>query len=775
MKALRRIALTELQVMFYSPIAWFILIIFLFQVVMAFNSGFEGRVAAQDMGRDLYALTSGIYMNPMFGFFKKLLSYLYLYIPLLTMGIMSRELSSGSIKLLYSSPVTNFQIIFGKYIAVVVYAFLMTFVIGMFVIYGACTIENFDWAPCLVALLGLFLLICAYGAIGLFMSSLTSYQVVAAVGSFAILAVLNIVGGMWQDIAFVRDIMFWLSIGGRSSEFIVGLLCSEDVIYFLTVIAMFLGFTVVRMKGIREKKSFIKTFAMHLSVVVIAVMIGYISSRPTMMGFYDATRFESNTLTPNSRKIVEQLDGGLTITTYANILDEDQYLWYGMPKNELRDLQRFKQYTRFKPELKINYVRYYAKGNNEEQLNKRYPHLSDRERMVKVATNYGVDTTIYLDLEQVSKLEDLSGEAYRFVRSIERENGQKTFLRIYNDMYVHPFESEISAALKRLVMKLPQVGFVEGHGERNCVKMGDRDYGIFAQDKWFRNSLINQGFDFRQINLDQPIPEDITIVVISEMRHAMTPEQEKNLDDYVARGGNILIAGEAKRQDVMNPLLAKFGVSLLPGCLVCPTDNYPHNLIIARPTAEAKDFSFYLAKMVAYKYVAAMPSATGLDISGVKEKGFEPTVLFVNDTTKGKHQIWSEVETTDFIDDTARINPAVGEKLLENIPMMVALSRKVGDKEQKIMILADADCLSNAELSRSRKGINATNFSLITSSFFWMSDGEAPVDIRRPESIDRKIFVTPTGLVVTKVVFMGVLPILMMLFAILMWVRRKGR
>ena len=157
MKALKRIALTELQVMFYSPIAWFILIIFLIQVSMAFNGSFARWVSAAEMGRNMSNLTNMVYFNPMYGCFRKILSYLYLYIPLLTMGIMSRELSSGSIKLLYSSPVSNFQIIFGKYIAVLVYSLLMTFVVGMFVIYGACTIENFDIAPCLVGLLGMFL------------------------------------------------------------------------------------------------------------------------------------------------------------------------------------------------------------------------------------------------------------------------------------------------------------------------------------------------------------------------------------------------------------------------------------------------------------------------------------------------------------------------------------------------------------------------------------------------------------------------------------------
>jgi ABC-2 type transport system permease protein len=468
------------------------------------------------------------------------------------------------------------------------------------------------------------------------------------------------------------------------------------------------------------------------------------------------------------------LEGDVTITTYANILDESQFVWKGMPKNELYDMQKFKQYTRFKPEIKMKYVRYFAKGNNEKELNKYYPLLNDRERMGRIANNYGVDSAKYLDLAQVSELEDLSGENYRFVRSIERENGQKTFLRIYNDMYVDPFESEISAALKRLVMKLPQVAFIEGHGERDAVKMNDYNYGVFAQEKTFRSSLINQGFDFRQVSLDQPIPEDITIIVLADMRTKMTPEQEKNLDDYIARGGNMLIAGEARRQAFMNPILEKFGVSLLPGRLVCPSANWEQDLVAARLTDTAVRFSFHFATMLIYNQRATMPSAAGLDISNAREKGFEPVVLMVADTAK-RPQMWSEVETTNFVDDTAKLNPAVGEKLLQDVPMMVALYRKMGDKEQRIMVLGDADCLSTGQLSRNYRGIRSGNFSLITSSFFWMSDGEAPIDIRRPAYIDNKLFVTPTGFLITKIFFMGILPIGLLIFAILLWVRRKGR
>ena len=114
MKIIYRIALAELQSLFYSPVAWLILIVFSVQCTFAFTNVLNSMVVQEAMGYQSSMLTSQVYAG-MQGFFKVLQNYIYLYIPLLTMGLMSGELSSGSIKLLYSSPVRNSQIILGKY------------------------------------------------------------------------------------------------------------------------------------------------------------------------------------------------------------------------------------------------------------------------------------------------------------------------------------------------------------------------------------------------------------------------------------------------------------------------------------------------------------------------------------------------------------------------------------------------------------------------------------------------------------------------------------
>ena len=89
MKTIYKIARTELQTLFYSPVAWLILVIFTFQASMVFTNGLAGNVRSQELGYGLYNVTMGVFAGWR-GMFTAMQQYLYLYIPLLTMGLMSR-------------------------------------------------------------------------------------------------------------------------------------------------------------------------------------------------------------------------------------------------------------------------------------------------------------------------------------------------------------------------------------------------------------------------------------------------------------------------------------------------------------------------------------------------------------------------------------------------------------------------------------------------------------------------------------------------------------
>ena len=132
------------------------------------------------------------------------------------------------------------------------------------------------------------------------------------------------------------------------------------------------------------------------------------------------------------------------------------------------------------------------------------------------------------------------------------------------------------------------------------------------------------------------------------------------------------------------------------------------------------------------------------------------------------------METINFIDEPVVLNPAVGEK--EDIYATgIALAREMNGREQRIIILGDADCISNAEHSIKRKGIPAYNYAVITGSFFWLSAGVAPFDVRRPKAVDNKVSVGMEGMGIVKIAFLWIFPILLLGIGILIWIRRKGR
>ncbi len=764
MKIILKIAKAELQMLFFSPIAWLILILFTFTSSMDLIGLLKGIVQSLAMGYPLSELTFRLYSG-WNGILTSVQGNLYLFLPLLTMNLMSRELSSGSIKLLYSSPISDVQIILGKYLSMIVYAIVLMLVLSIYCLYGAVTVSHFNYEVILSGLLGLFLLTCAYAAIGLFMSSLTSYQVVAAIGTLTIFSLLNFVSSWGQDIAFVREVTYWLAMPGRSTEFVQGMISTENVLYFIIVIILFLAMAILRLQARRTKRSASGVFARYAIVWIAALGIGYISSQPMMKRYYDATTTKKNTITPHSQDIVARLKGDVTITSYVNLLDAN--FWIGMPERFLEDRKLFEQYLRFKPDMKLKYVYYYHDTSNPS-FDEHFPGLTVEEKFKKMIEINNFDPDMFLTPEEFNQLGiDLSGEGYHFVREIEYD-GKKTFLRIFEDNIKFPTEAEISAALKRLVMDLPKVGFASGRGMRQTDNHGERSYSMFTHTTNFRHSLINQGFHYESVSISEPIPQDIDILVIAEVREPLSDLELSYLREYIDRGGNLFIAGEPSRQEMMNPITEMIGVRFMPGRIVHPTPEYPADLILANPTKAAGDLTYWFETLRTYGYGVTMPGVVSLDYD--TDRGFEVTTLMSTDSTG----YWNELTTTDFINDSTMLNPEIGE-VERAYPLAIALSRKVGEREQKIVIVGDADCISNGEITRARAGIDAFNYYMITGSFAWMSDNEVPVDVRRPQSPDNEIALKENSVAIAKLIFVWVLPGLMLLFAIFIWLRRRGR
>ncbi|HEY0176748.1 MAG TPA: Gldg family protein, partial [Pedobacter sp.] len=492
MKTAIRIARLELSTLFYSHIAWFLLIVFLFQRGLSYTEKIDNYLTLQQLGspKDLliYA-TNTIFGLPgglPNGVLSEIISRLYLYLPLLTMGLMSREISSGTIKLLYSSPVKINQIIFGKFLSMIVYNFLLILILGVFVIMGCFHIAHADVGQLFSGLLGIYLLLCAYAAIGLFMSCLTSYQVVAALSTFVLFALLSYIGSLWQNIDYARDVTYALSISGRTTHMIAGLISSKDVIYFLVVIYIFLGLSMLRLQSERQSRPILSHILRYSLLIGSAVLISYGSSRPGLIAYYDATANKTETLTPNTQQIIKEIGNSpLEVISYINILD--QRFFYGLPSRRNLDQDRWEPYLRFKPDIRFKYV-YYYDSIPDPEIYKRNSGKTLKQIAQDYAQMHKVDFRDFKGPEEVGKMADLKPEQNRYVMQL-RFKGKSTFLRLFDDQRAFPSEAETSAALKRMTSKLPKIVFLQGEQERSANKFDTGSYKTLTSDITFRYAL----------------------------------------------------------------------------------------------------------------------------------------------------------------------------------------------------------------------------------------------------------------------------------------------
>lgn len=149
---------------------------------------------------------------------------------------------------------------------------------------------------------------------------------------------------------------------------------------------------------------------------------------------------------------------------------------------------------------------------------------------------------------------------------------------------------------------------------------------------------------------------------------------------------------------------------------------------------------------------------------------FQSRVLFATDSSG----TWNELENLNFIDGKPVVNPGAGEREGAR-PTVVALSRKVGAKQQKILVTGDADWISNSELFIKRNQVNASNFSLVSAAFSWLSDGEVPVDMRLPDPIDKTLRIGESTWTYFEILIKFIIPLTMLGTGIVIWIRRRGR
>lgn len=240
MKALWAIFRREFVLYFTSPIAYVVLGVFLLTVGSIFYGELVEFVEyARRTSGNFDGTAVNVNTQLVIPYFFNLAFVGLFLLPLLTMRLLAEERRQGTMELLLTYPVSDLQVILGKYLAALALFALMLagslWTVGILFRYG-----NPDAAPILCGYLGAFLYGASFIALGLMLSALTENQIVAAALSYVLFLFLwilhwlsTLTGGV------LSDLLRYVSVVDHFQGMSQGILDTRDLVYFLSVI--FLG------------------------------------------------------------------------------------------------------------------------------------------------------------------------------------------------------------------------------------------------------------------------------------------------------------------------------------------------------------------------------------------------------------------------------------------------------------------------------------------------------------------------------------------------------
>jgi ABC-2 type transport system permease protein len=243
---IRLLALRELRSLFAMPSTWFVFAVLQFILAWFFLARLDAFLEVQPQLAQL-ANPPGVTSTVSAPMFNTIALLLMMLVPVFTMRLIAEERRNQTLTLLLSSPLSGRHIVLGKFLGLLI--FLVVLMAGVpLMLYTLALGTAIDHGLMLSNILGLLLLTSSYVALGLYISSLTTQPIIAAIGALAVLL------GLWlADIGTTSENSPWhlISPPHHFQNFNNGLLDSSDAAFFVLFTAVFLILTMKRLNNNR--------------------------------------------------------------------------------------------------------------------------------------------------------------------------------------------------------------------------------------------------------------------------------------------------------------------------------------------------------------------------------------------------------------------------------------------------------------------------------------------------------------------------------------------
>lgn len=448
-----------------------------------------------------YLVNIGYMMASMTGFFSSVIDISVFFLPLLTMRLFSEDRKQKTDKLLLSAPISTWEMVIGKFFSAM----------GVFLVAMAITLiypillsiwGTLPFMETVSLYIGYILLCGVIISIGAMMSSITESQIVAAISTYGVIILTMLLGKISTYVTnpFLVKALLWLSPINRFNDFTLGFLNIEPIIYYISLIALFLTFTVM----ITEKRKTGKSNAPFIiGAIVIVILVNVLV---TMLGAKVPLKidFTSNKMYALSKETKEYLK---SYDTDTNI-----YILSSEANQDARIGQVIDQYSKYSDKIKAENInpsenptfgKKYAQNGESLGNNSVIVDGGDKYRIIGMTEFYGIDA-------QSGKYSSLNAE------------------------------NKINGALSYISAKEEKKAYLTtGHNELKVdgakTKLQDINYSVAD---W--NSVTESA------------PEDMSLLMIVRPTVDFSTEEITKLDGYLQKGGKVQLYFDVDSQSLTN-------------------------------------------------------------------------------------------------------------------------------------------------------------------------------------------------------------------------------
>lgn len=474
--------------------------------------------------------------------------FLYLFlIPAITMRMLAEEKRIGTMELLLTKPVGEMTLIWSKFLAGITLVFLsiLPTLICYFSVYTLGNpVGNIDTGSVVGSYIGLLLLGCAFVAIGIFSSSLSSNQIVsfvcaAVISAFCYLGFESIynMGAHGDTGLFIKS----LGLRHHYESISRGVIDTRDVIYFASVVAIFLiatRFVLQKRKRagwdktrrIRLRRNNWIEFGATLAILVFVNIIGYY-----LFARLDLTSERRYTLTKSTKKLLKDIDEPVLFRVY---LEGEFPSDFKRLQNETKEM--LNQFRAYNKNVEYEFINPNDFESKEEQqvFYQKLAFKGIRPSQIQENTSEGTTTQVLVPAADVIfRGRETSIELLQNQKYVSQED-------LINNS-IQNLEYTLSNAIRGLARPIkPRIGFTIGHGELNGPVLYDIQMTLqqyYSLDTVRINENI-QALTERQLQDDSTyqFANKFDLLIIAKPTQTFTDKDLYILDQFIMYGGKVL-------------------------------------------------------------------------------------------------------------------------------------------------------------------------------------------------------------------------------------------